>query len=322
MRRYIIPLLISLTGCTLPVEEPMRHRQLHGYPPNSLDYDHVADAAGTFNPDGYGVPPGNPNASIQDIINAIKHDGHVLDPNNVQAIGNAVQLNKPSRCTGTGLPLNPGEGANQDVAATAVVQAVAVEQDSPQSLLVTINPPAGFVNDIAFSIDIKARIYWGTGGTFAVADVDCINGTQVSVQGNFVRVDGLYLGVTPALVSQIPNVTLGATIGYGTRAGSSTPPTWTRIDRTAIAAFGGPDRIFNIPSFAKDVTVYTDGGGLNSVPITTGFSSNGTGAFVQVTQGADETPLRIIPGAMRFLILHNPNAFAIQANAAVFGIAL
>lgn len=332
MKPYLVFLVLIVTSCTLPVEDLLMAQRHHrGYPGNELDYDTVHDAGGTFNPDGYGAPPVNPDASIQDIINAIKHDGRVLDPKSVQAIGNSVKLRPPSRQTGLGVPLAPFEGPNLDVAATTILQATADVQDSPKDLIVTINPASGifFGNGLTYAPDIKARIFWGTGGTFAVADVDCINGTQISIQGNYVRVDGLYLQYfpDPGVNTTPPDVTLGATIGYGTRAGSSTPPTWTRnnpalLQLPAVEGAGaGTSQTFQIPSFAKDVTVYArTGTGIPPVQLGFGFNAGATN-FIRISQGVDEAPVRIIPGAAQVLTIINPNQFPIGYTA-VFGLAL
>jgi len=251
-------------------------------------------------------------------------DGGTLSQTNVQALGgNAVLKNAPT----SGAPIPPNDTTVQPtwMSVATIVRADAKRRPSPRVITVTLNPPVvpiqGSTGTAAFVIDIKARLQWGAGADTVTADVDCNDGTQVSVLGSFVQVSGIYTIFDPTVanggalpVGAPAEVVVGAALSYGSRGSPGIGPSWSTYAAMAVSPAVGSVRNFIIPPFANSFSIYAiDIATDVSVPINFLFAGHGVnlGRFAQAANAATVYP---IPGGAQSVTVSNPNAGATQVS--------
>lgn len=163
-------------------------------------------------------------------------------------------------------------------------------------------------------LHVIARVRWGAGGHFDEAEVDAIQGVQLSVNAAQVRVS---LEARTVPNTQAYAVRAGAFISYYTRPSSRVPPTRT-FYLTIVPAQGGAAVV---PAFGTSVSVATTVPAQPfDVEILDGGAVPAILTVIPVPAGArlEGWPL---PGAARFVRIQNPGP-AIATFAVTFGLSL
>lgn len=100
---------------------------------------------------------------------------------------------------------------------------------------------------------VVGLLRWGNDGHQTEAEIDFVDGTQITVEGSYVRLSAMIDRDAPGNGDPMPGVLAGAHIGYETPAVG--PVTRTRY----FVLDENPTRTLPIPPFANEVHVYRAG---------------------------------------------------------------
>jgi hypothetical protein len=190
----------------------------------------------------------------------LRRDGRLLDQDHLPRLGQQQSL-RPPPSTGV-IPLpNTVPPANNSFSSIVLLQTEAKNHANPEVYTVTIAQPiiggstlAAFEGGAGIVIELRARIEWGSGGAGLnhVADVDLLQGQQITVLGTFVRVTAMYALNFLGVGVVAPPITVAASLGWGPRASSAHSPAWS----VPLFVAAGSPAIQRIPPYARDVTVW------------------------------------------------------------------
>ena len=171
-----------------------------------------------------------------------------------------------------------------------------------------------------------ATIRWGVGGTEAVAEVDVVNGTVVSLVASGVRVIVANEGGGGVVVAgrTLPELYIGAFASDLPRGGFSVPQ--RTVIPTGDAINAGANFVFPVPAFARRVRFWrTPNDPAVNTPYTLDFLLDVGGAAIEYTVNVpglvDPVPLDIA-GDIRAIRMNNIGAQNMTGVRAVFEIGL
>jgi len=251
-----------------------------------------------------------------------KKDARLLDPISANALGGAVAVRNPSIVMSPPSILTLPPGPTGNITFTPIFEARARNMSNPEVIAVTIaNPNVGIVVPTVApaEIDLKARIDWGAGGGQMTADVDIRHGTVISVLGTYLRVTVIATNID-ASGNAASQINVGASVSYGTRPGSSAPPTWSGISEITHSTSVS----FIIPPMARDVVVYASdlAAGNADLPVNLFFTSPSNWNYATIAQTvANGNPAYRIPPGANTLTVANPDGAKDLLCIPVFGLA-